>query len=90
MLLEDVPGVAKTMLARALAQSVGCIFKRLQCTPDLLPTDITGASIQSADGGVRISAGDRCLPRRSSRTRSIEPRLRNGPAGGDGRASGDR
>ena len=44
-LLEDVPGVAKTMLARALAQSVGCEFKRIQCTPDLLPTDITGASI---------------------------------------------
>lgn len=45
ILLEDVPGVAKTMLARALAQSVGCTFKRIQCTPDLLPTDITGASI---------------------------------------------
>ena len=45
MLLEDVPGVAKTMLARALAKSVGCTFKRVQCTPDLLPTDITGASI---------------------------------------------
>lgn len=45
VLLEDVPGVAKTMLARALAQSIGCNFKRLQCTPDLLPGDITGASI---------------------------------------------
>ncbi len=45
ILLEDVPGVAKTMLARALARSVGCIFKRLQCTPDLLPTDVTGVSI---------------------------------------------
>ncbi len=45
ILLEDVPGVAKTMLARALAKSVGCQFKRVQCTPDLLPTDITGASI---------------------------------------------
>lgn len=44
-LLEDVPGVAKTMLARALAQSVGCEFKRVQCTPDLLPSDVTGASI---------------------------------------------
>src|SRR4051812_2117502 len=45
ILLEDVPGVAKTMLARALARSVGTSFKRLQCTPDLLPTDVTGVSI---------------------------------------------
>lgn len=45
ILLEDVPGVAKTMLARALALSVGCTFKRIQCTPDLLPTDVTGVSI---------------------------------------------
>lgn len=45
ILLEDVPGVAKTMLARALAKSVGCQFKRVQCTPDLLPSDVTGTSI---------------------------------------------
>src|SRR4051812_3313438 len=45
VLLEDVPGVAKTMFARALARSVGCTFKRLQCTPDLLPTDVTGVSV---------------------------------------------
>ena len=45
VLLEDVPGVAKTMLARALASSVGCDFKRVQCTPDLLPSDVTGTSI---------------------------------------------
>ena len=45
ILLEDVPGVAKTMLARALARSVGSSFKRIQCTPDLLPSDITGTSI---------------------------------------------
>ncbi len=45
ILLEDVPGVAKTILARTLAASVGCAFKRVQCTPDLLPSDVTGASI---------------------------------------------
>jgi len=45
ILLQDVPGVAKTMLARALAASVGCTFNRVQCTPDLLPTDITGVSV---------------------------------------------
>lgn len=45
ILLEDVPGVAKTILARAFAGSVGCSFKRIQCTPDLLPNDVTGGSI---------------------------------------------
>lgn len=45
VLLEDVPGVGKTMLARSLAVSMGGEFKRLQCTPDLLPNDVTGVSI---------------------------------------------
>lgn len=45
ILLEDVPGVAKTMFARSLALSVGCTFNRIQCTPDLLPNDITGSSV---------------------------------------------
>lgn len=51
ILLEDVPGVAKTMLARALAGSVGGDFKRIQCTPDLLPSDVTGASIYNQKSG---------------------------------------
>ena len=51
VLIEDVPGVGKTMLARAVAISVGCSFKRLQCTPDLLPTDITGVSIFNQKNG---------------------------------------
>ncbi len=45
VLIEDVPGTGKTMLARAVAASLGLSFKRLQCTPDLLPNDITGVSI---------------------------------------------
>ncbi len=45
MLIEDVPGVGKTMLARAIAVSTGCEFRRIQFTPDLLPSDITGVSI---------------------------------------------
>jgi len=45
VLIEDVPGVGKTMLARSVAISLGCTFKRLQCTPDLLPNDVTGVSI---------------------------------------------
>lgn len=45
VLLEDVPGVGKTIMVRALAKSVGCSFKRIQFTPDLLPSDITGVSV---------------------------------------------
>ena len=45
VLLEDVPGVAKTMLARSVAVSSGCTYTRIQCTPDLLPTDVSGVSI---------------------------------------------
>lgn len=45
MLIEDVPGVGKTILARSLAKSIGCTFRRIQFTPDLLPSDVTGVSI---------------------------------------------
>ncbi len=45
VLIEDVPGVGKTVLARALAKSLGCTFNRLQFTPDMLPSDVTGTSI---------------------------------------------
>ncbi|MGM3306805.1 AAA family ATPase [Anabaena sp. WFMT] len=50
-LLEDVPGVGKTLLAKSLARSVDGKFQRLQCTPDLLPTDITGTNIWNPKSG---------------------------------------
>jgi MoxR-like ATPase len=52
LLIEDVPGIGKTTLARSLARSIGGSFRRLQCTPDLLPSDVTGVSVfdqRSAD-----------------------------------------
>ncbi|MFQ5578191.1 MAG: AAA family ATPase [Anaerolineae bacterium] len=45
VLIEDVPGVGKTILARAIAKSIGCRFKRIQFTPDMLPSDVTGVSV---------------------------------------------
>ncbi len=50
-LLEDVPGVGKTLLAKSLARSIAGKFQRLQCTPDLLPTDITGTNIWNPKNG---------------------------------------
>jgi MoxR-like ATPase len=51
VLFEDVPGVGKSMLARALAVSMGCTTNRIQCTPDMLPGDITGSSVIEQTGG---------------------------------------
>jgi MoxR-like ATPase len=51
VLLEDVPGSGKTMLARSMAASLGISFKRIQCTPDLLPNDVTGVSIFNQKSG---------------------------------------
>lgn len=51
LLIEDVPGVGKTTLAKSIARSVGCTFSRLQFTPDLLPTDVTGVSVFNQKSG---------------------------------------
>src|SRR3954449_7400529 len=51
LLVEDVPGVAKTLLAKAMAQSVGGSFRRVQGTPDLLPSDLTGVSVYQLTSG---------------------------------------
>jgi MoxR-like ATPase len=58
VLLEDIPGTGKTTLARSLAQAMGCTFKRIQFTPDLLPGDIVGSSIfQQKTGKFRFRPG---------------------------------
>ena len=51
LLLEDVPGIGKTMLAKSLARALGCEFQRIQFTPDLLPSDVTGVSIFNQKSG---------------------------------------
>ena len=51
LLIEDVPGVGKTMLAKAMARSFDCSFRRIQFTPDLLPTDITGVNVYNQERG---------------------------------------
>src|SRR5215210_4437688 len=58
LLLEDVPGTAKTLLAKALARTLGGSFRRLQCTPDLLPGDVTGSSVfNQKTGGFEFIPG---------------------------------
>ena len=57
VLIEDVPGTGKTMLARSIALSLGGQFKRLQCTPDLLPNDVTGVSIFNQQRGCNLAHG---------------------------------
>jgi MoxR-like ATPase len=51
VLIEDVPGVGKTVLARAVAKTLGGDFKQIQCTPDLLPSDVLGVSIYNPKTG---------------------------------------
>src|ERR1700754_5248850 len=79
LLIEDVPGVGKTMLAKALARSIDCSVRRIQFTPDLLPSDITGVSVFNQEnrefefrpGGVfaNIVVGDE-INRASPKTQS--------------------
>src|SRR5919202_4471008 len=54
LLIEDVPGVGKTLLAKALARSLGCTFHRIQFTPDLLPSDLLGTSVYHQASGAFV------------------------------------
>ncbi len=68
LLLEDVPGTGKTTLAKTIAASLGCSFRRVQFTPDLLPSDLTGIYYFQSEGtGVRVSAGTDHVPNSSGR-----------------------
>src|SRR5918992_381901 len=79
LLIEDVPGVGKTMLSKALARSIDCTVKRIQFTPDLLPSDVTGVSVYNREtrefefrpGGIfaNIVVGDE-INRASPKTQS--------------------
>jgi len=76
LLLEGVPGVGKTTLARALAASIGGAFTRIQATPDLLPSDLTGVSVFDQVTGAFPAPSS---PTSSWSTRSIEPRPGRNP-----------
>ena len=77
LLIEDVPGTGKTVLAKAIARSLGCSFRRIQFTPDLLPDRRDRPlDLQPEDPGVRVPAGPDHEPRSCSPTRSTGPRPR--------------
>ena len=77
LLIEDVPGVGKTSLAKSLAASIDCSWKRVQFTPDLLPADLVGVSIyERSTEQFRFSARARCSPTSCSPTRSTGRRRR--------------
>ena len=76
LIIEDFPGVGKTTLAKALARSVDCSFSRLQFTPDLLPSDVTGVNVFNQRSNEFESGPGRCSPTSCSSTRSTAPRRR--------------
>ena len=79
LLLEDVPGTGKTTLAKAIANSMHCTSRRVQFTPDLLPSDVTGGLILDQSNSSFGSGRARCSPTSSSPTRSTAPLRRRRP-----------
>ena len=80
VLIEDVPGVGKTVLAKAIARSIGASFKRVQFTPDLLPGNVTGVSVFDPQHVQFESGRGRSSRNWSSPTRSTGPRRKPSPA----------
>ena len=76
LLLEDVPGTGKTTLAKAIANSMDGTWRRIQFTPDLLPSDVTGGLISTSPTARSSSVPARCSPTSCSPTRSTGPRRR--------------
>jgi MoxR-like ATPase len=76
LLIEDVPGVGKTMLAKSMARSIDCSFRRIQFTPDLLPTDVTGVNVYNQERVTSSSSPAPSSPTSSSGTRSTGPARR--------------
>jgi MoxR-like ATPase len=76
LLIEDVPGVGKTMLAKAIARSIDCSFRRIQFTPDMLPTDITGVNVFNQERVTSSSGPERCSRTSCSATKSTVHRRR--------------
>ena len=80
LLIEDVPGVGKTMLAKSLARTLGVTVRRMQFTPDLLPSDVTGRlGVQPGDPGLRVPTRARSSPTSCWPTRSTGPPPRPSP-----------
>ena len=91
VLLEGVPGTAKTLLVRALGLALGLEFRRIQFTPDLMPSDITGVSLLHGAGQLHLPAGPDL--RRPGAGRRDQPRAGQDPGGaarGDAGAARDR
>ena len=83
LLIEDVPGVGKTMLSKALARSIDCSVRRIQFTPDLLPSDVTGVSVFNQNTREFEFRPGRRLRQHRGRRRD-QPRLPQDPVGAAG------